>query len=108
MTRSADLLQRVGEVLLPPTPAQPRRATWSASPASLPIASEEVATVVDRYAAEHGAMRESWDLSDLPAWLQAFQTAAGLGGLAGARRLGRAAARRARRRRARPVRGGVA
>ena len=31
-------------------------------------------TVVDRYAAEHGAMRESWDLSDLPTWLQAFQT----------------------------------
>ncbi len=33
-----------------------------------------MAAVVDRYAAEHGAMRESWDLSDLPDWLQAFQT----------------------------------
>jgi amidase len=73
VTRSAELLQLVGEVLLPPSPRSPAGDLVSV-PGLTAIASDEVATVVDRYAAEHGAMRESWDLSDLPAWLQAFQT----------------------------------
>ncbi len=73
VTRSADLLRRVGNALLPPSP----RSTASdliSVPGLTAIASDDVATVVDRYAAEHGAMRESWDLSDLPTWLEAFQT----------------------------------
>lgn len=73
VTRSAELLQRVGEALLPPSPRGPASELVSV-PGLTAIAGDEVALVVDRYAAEHGAMRESWDLSDLPAWLQAFQT----------------------------------
>ncbi|KQW46108.1 glutamyl-tRNA amidotransferase [Nocardioides sp. Root1257] len=73
VARSAELLQRVGEVLLPPSPRDPASDLVSV-PGLLAIASDEVATVVDRYAAEHGAMRESWDLSALPTWLSAFQT----------------------------------
>ena len=73
VTRSAELLQQVGEVLLPPSPRSPASDLVSV-PGLTAIASEEVATVVDRYAAEHGAMRESWDLSELPTWLEAFQT----------------------------------
>ena len=73
LSRGADLLRRVGEVLLPPSPRSPASDLVSV-PGLLTIATEEVATVVDRFAAGHGAMRESWDLSDLPTWLQAFQT----------------------------------
>ncbi|GAA4712445.1 AtzH-like domain-containing protein [Nocardioides conyzicola] len=73
VTRSAELLRRVGDVLLPPVARNPAAELVSV-PGLTAIASEEVAAVVDRYAAEHGAMRESWDLTDLPAWLQAFQT----------------------------------
>ncbi|MFC6345490.1 amidase family protein, partial [Nocardioides hankookensis] len=73
VTRSAELLQQVAEVVLPPTPRNPASDLVSV-PGLLSIASDEVATVVDRYAAEHGAMRESWDLSELPGWLSAFQT----------------------------------
>ena len=73
VTRSAELLARVGEVLLPLGPTGAASDLISV-PGLTAIASDEVGLVVDRYAAEHGAMRESWDLSDLPAWLQAFQT----------------------------------
>jgi amidase len=73
VTRGAELLQRVGEVLLPAGPRSPASDLVSV-PGLMAIAGEEVAPVVDRYAAEHGAMRESWDLSELPGWLQAFQT----------------------------------
>lgn len=73
VTRSAELLLRVGDVLLPPSRRNPASDLVSV-PGLTAIASEEVAVVVDRYAAEHGAMRESWDLTDLPTWLQAFQT----------------------------------
>jgi amidase len=73
VARSAELLQRVGDVLLPPAGSNPASDLVSV-PGLMSISSEEVATVVDRYAAEHGAMRESWDLGELPAWLAAFQT----------------------------------
>jgi len=73
VTRGPELLQRVGEVLLPPSPPGAVGELISV-PGLTAIASEEVAAVVDRYGAEHGAMRESWDLSELPTWLQAFQT----------------------------------
>jgi Asp-tRNA(Asn)/Glu-tRNA(Gln) amidotransferase A subunit family amidase len=73
VTRSADLLRRVGDVLLPPSRRNPASELVSV-PGLTAIATDEVATVVDGYAAEHGAMRESWDLTDLPSWLQAFQT----------------------------------
>ena len=39
-----------------------RRASWSASRASPRSPATRWGLVVDRYAAEHGAMRESWDL----------------------------------------------
>jgi Asp-tRNA(Asn)/Glu-tRNA(Gln) amidotransferase A subunit family amidase len=73
VTRGAELLRQVGEVLLPPSPRSAASDLVSV-PGLTAIATEEVAQVVDRYAADHGAMRESWDLSDLPTWLQAFQT----------------------------------
>jgi amidase len=73
VTRTPELLRQVGEALLPPSPRSAASELVSV-PGLTAIASEEVGPVVDRYAAEHGAMRESWDLSDLPDWLQAFQT----------------------------------
>ena len=38
------------------------------------LAEDDVIAVVDDLATEAGAMRETWDLSDLPDWLAAFQT----------------------------------
>jgi len=73
VTRTPALLRLVGEVLLPPSPRSSASDLVSVPPLTA-VASEEVAQVVDRYAADHGAMRESWDLSELPSWLQAFQT----------------------------------
>jgi amidase len=73
LTRDAGLLQRVGEVLLPRTPRQPLGELVSV-PGLLALAEPDVGETVDRFAAEHGAMRESWDLTTLPDWLRAFQT----------------------------------
>jgi Asp-tRNA(Asn)/Glu-tRNA(Gln) amidotransferase A subunit family amidase len=73
VTRTPGLLRQVGEALLPPSPRSPASELVSV-PGLTAIASEEAGLVVDRYAAEQGAMRESWDLGDLPDWLQAFQT----------------------------------
>nr|WP_258562707.1 amidase family protein [Nocardioides sp. MAH-18] len=73
LTRDAGLLQRVGEVLLPPGPRNPAAELVSV-PGLLALAEPDVGETVDRFAAEHGAMRESWDLAALPAWLRAFQT----------------------------------
>ncbi|MBB3041699.1 AtzH-like domain-containing protein [Nocardioides soli] len=73
LTRDAGLLRRVGEVLLPPGPRNPASDLVSV-PGLTGLAEPEVAAVVDAFAAEHGAMRESWDLTELPAWLAAFQT----------------------------------
>ncbi|MBZ5740068.1 AtzH-like domain-containing protein [Nocardioides mangrovi] len=73
LTRDAGLLRRVGEVLLPPAPRNPRH-DLVAVPGLIRMAEDDVAAVVDGFAADHGAMRESWDLADLSLWLQAFQT----------------------------------
>lgn len=73
LTRDAGLLQRVGEVLLPPTPRRPVGELVSVA-GLVALAEPDVGETVDRFAAEHGAMRESWDLTALPAWLRAFQT----------------------------------
>lgn len=73
LTRDAGLLQRVGEVLLPATA---RRAVGElvVVPGLVALAEPDVGETVDRFGAEHGAMRESWDLTALPAWLRAYQT----------------------------------
>lgn len=73
LTRDAALLQRVGEVLLPPTERWPAGDLVSV-PGLTALAEPDVAAVVDGFAAEHGAMRESWDLGELGTWRQAFQT----------------------------------
>jgi amidase len=73
LTRDAALLQRVGEVLLPRTPTT-ADGDLVTVPGLTRLADPEVGAVVDDFAAEHGAMRESWDLGDLPTWLHAFQT----------------------------------
>lgn len=73
LTRDAGLLQRVGEVLLPPGPRDPAAELVSV-PSLLALAEPDVRETVDRFAAEQGAMRESWDLAALPDWLRAFQT----------------------------------
>ena len=73
LTRDAGLLQRVGEVLLPATDRRPVGELVSV-PGLLGLAEPDVRETVDRFAAEHGAMRESWDLTRLPSWLEAFQT----------------------------------
>lgn len=73
LTRDAALLQRVGEVLLPRAPREPVGELVSV-PGLLALAEPDVGETVDRFAAEHGAIRESWDLAELPAWLEAFQT----------------------------------
>jgi Asp-tRNA(Asn)/Glu-tRNA(Gln) amidotransferase A subunit family amidase len=73
LTRDARLLAAVGDVLLPSAPRDPVR-NLVAVPGLTAVADEDVAAVVDSFASDAGAMRESWDLSDLPAWLSAFQT----------------------------------
>lgn len=73
LTRSASLLAAVGDVLIPSVERDSRR-DLVVVPGLTRIADDEVATAVDTFAADHGAMRESWDLSELPVWLQAFQT----------------------------------
>ena len=73
LTRDAARLAAVGDVLLPPaTPDQARDLV--VVPGLVALAEPEVAAVVDSFAAEHGAFREHWDLSELPRWLAAFQT----------------------------------
>lgn len=73
LTRDADLLRRVGEVLIPPGERNPRRDLVAAT-GLIGLAEEQVAAVVRHFAADHGAMHESWDLADLPTWRQAFVT----------------------------------
>ena len=72
-TRDPALLEAVGDVLLPP--AEPRAVTdLVVVPELLALAEPDVAAAVARKAAELGAVGESWDLSDLPAWRAAFTT----------------------------------
>ncbi|MEP9363907.1 AtzH-like domain-containing protein [Nocardioides sp. CN2-186] len=73
LTRDARLLAAVGDVLLPP-----RKVTGSGDLVTVPaltgLAEDDVVAVVDGLATEAGAMRETWDLGELPGWLSAFQT----------------------------------
>ncbi|MGV9976992.1 AtzH-like domain-containing protein [Micromonospora wenchangensis] len=74
LTRDAALLATVGDVLLPPAPD---RACGEAVvvPELLALAHPEVAAAVEAYARDRaGGVRESWQLTELPAWLTAFQT----------------------------------
>lgn len=73
MTDSAELLRRVGGVLLPRAERNSARELVVV-PGLTRLAEDEVGAVVDAFAADLGAMRESWDLSDLSTWLHAFQT----------------------------------
>ena len=71
--RSASLLRRVGETLLPAT--EPSGATdLVVVPALSAVADDDVATAVADWSRSAGAATEDWDLGDLDAWLAAFQT----------------------------------
>ncbi|WP_284534408.1 AtzH-like domain-containing protein [Nocardioides sp. T2.26MG-1] len=72
LTRSASLLAAVGDVLLPERPRDVRRDLVTVGGLTA-LAEEDVVFVVDSFAASVGAVREHWDLTDLPDWLAAFQ-----------------------------------
>jgi len=74
LTRSTDLLRRVGDVLLPPD-----RATGGTDlvvvPELLGLAEPDVRASVERWVTDRGlVVREAWPLGELGAWLGAFQT----------------------------------
>jgi amidase len=74
LTRDADLLARVGDVLLPPRPA-PRSAELVLCRGLLAEADPEVAAVVEGWADRVGmVVREPFDTGALPAWRQAWST----------------------------------
>lgn len=73
LTRSARLLATVGDVLLPEAPRDARRDLVTIGALNA-LAEADVEFVVDSFAASAGAVREHWDLGDLPVWLRAFQT----------------------------------
>lgn len=75
LTRDADLLVAVGDVLLPPDADE---APWSprlrVSPALLAQAQDDVAARVAAFAADAGATRtDAWDDADLVAWAEVFR-----------------------------------
>lgn len=77
LTRDADLLQAVGQVLLPTDESAARGGrTAVVVPTLQALADPDVAAAVHDVAAGwDGDVREAgWDLSDLPAWRQAFST----------------------------------
>ena len=74
-TRTPELLARVGDMLLPPgTGAFAPLGPLVVVPELLALADPDVAAAVDARARELGAVEESWDLADLPAWRAAFTT----------------------------------
>ncbi|MCD4525600.1 AtzH-like domain-containing protein [Nocardioides sp. cx-173] len=73
LTRDADRLAAVGDVLLPESPGGGRDLV--VVPGLLALAEPDVGEAVSAYAAELGATGEDWDLSDHDAWLGAFLTA---------------------------------
>ncbi|MFT3852890.1 MAG: DUF3225 domain-containing protein [Ilumatobacteraceae bacterium] len=73
LTRDADLLGRVGDVLLPPDTARPGPLGSVAELTAL--ADDDVSAVVGAFATRAGAVEASWDgAAELAAWLAAFQT----------------------------------
>jgi amidase len=72
LTRDAELLSRVGEVLLPASPGGSDDLV--VVPELVSIAEPEVAVRVRDWAAALGAAREHWDLGRHTKWLEAFLT----------------------------------
>ncbi|MBZ5734653.1 DUF3225 domain-containing protein [Nocardioides sp. TRM66260-LWL] len=73
LTRSADLLALVGEVLLPA--AEVRSRDLVVVPELLRLADTDVASALDRWVADRGlVVRETWPLHDLDRWREAFTT----------------------------------
>ncbi|ADG75665.1 Amidase [Cellulomonas flavigena DSM 20109] len=75
LTRDADLLVAVGDVLLPPeTDTAPRSPRLRVSPALLAHAQGDVAARVAVFAADAGAtVTDTWDGVDLAAWAEVFR-----------------------------------
>lgn len=77
LTRDPATLAAVGRALLP---GVARLGEGSAEttlvivPELLALADPDVAGAVQAFATAQGAITESWDLGDLPGWLEAFQT----------------------------------
>ncbi|MEX0427595.1 AtzH-like domain-containing protein [Nocardioides sp. DS6] len=73
LTRSAFLLQAVGDVLLPEAPTGSATRDLVTVPALLALAEPDVAAAV-RDATPADARSEDWPLGDLDVWLAAFST----------------------------------
>lgn len=74
LTRTPELLGRVGDVLLPAEPVR-SAADLVVVPDLLALARPDVADAVRRWASGWGlSMTEVWDLAELPAWKEAFAT----------------------------------
>ncbi|WP_244931898.1 AtzH-like domain-containing protein [Nocardioides sp. W7] len=71
LTRSAELLRRVGEVLLPPGGTTTAGRRLVGVPALTALADPDVAAAVRTLPVEPGP---DWPLGELPTWLAAFQT----------------------------------
>ncbi|MTB87730.1 DUF3225 domain-containing protein [Aeromicrobium senzhongii] len=72
LTRDAELLARVGGVLLPDTAPRPVREVV-AVPELWALAEPDVADAVAAFAEGESARQESWDLTDLESWREAFR-----------------------------------
>jgi len=72
LTRDAATLERVGDVLLPPSEPVDEVELVS-PPALLALADDDVAETIARWLAPRGAAEEDWPLDDLPHWRAAFQ-----------------------------------
>ncbi|WP_134765317.1 AtzH-like domain-containing protein [Nocardioides sp. 1609] len=74
LTRDADLLRRVGDVLLPaPAAGRPRAADLVVVPALLDLADPDVGTAIHAWTAALPVTEEQWDLGALTSWRAAFQ-----------------------------------
>ncbi|MEP7736907.1 amidase family protein, partial [Nocardioides sp. 31GB23] len=74
LTRDADLLALVGDVLLPDSTAR-GSSELVLVPELLDLAEPDVREAVEGWAASHGQLvRESWPLDELAEWRHAFQT----------------------------------
>lgn len=74
LTRDADLLAAVGDVLLPPDVDGPWSPRLVVSPALLAHAQQDVAGHVAVFAADAGATTTSaWDRADLATWAEVFR-----------------------------------
>lgn len=72
LTRDADLLAKVGDVVLPRSPGGSNEL--AVVPELLSLAEPDVAVVVGSWAEAAGARREDWHLDRHTDWLQAFVT----------------------------------